>query len=151
MSSFQHGHKKSVRWSDCSREFLFPEFLSESPNELYQEISSLKPTKETHKWVKEELKNCCEGKLKLPPLKLAPCYYFNRNLSYGPGLLGWMSSVYANERSCKRFLERVGNFNLKNIRNDIAEGERGKEKGTQGCSEICQTFRDRKRIQNEPL
>jgi DNA adenine methylase len=88
----------------------------EMPYELYQELSRLKPNRETYKWVKEELKKHWQGKIKLPPLKLAAYYYFNHNLSYGPGFLGWMSSVYANEETYSRLLERVKNFNVKNIR-----------------------------------
>jgi len=87
----------------------------ENPEDLYQELVKLKPTKETYKLVKQELKKHWEGKIKLPPLKLAAYYYFNHNLSYGPGFLGWMSSVYANEKTYYRLLERVKNFNVKNI------------------------------------
>jgi DNA adenine methylase len=87
----------------------------EKPEDLYQELVKLKPTKETYKLVKQELKKHWEGEIKLPPLKLAAYYYFNHNLSYGPGFLGWMSSVYANEETYYRLLERVKNFNVKNI------------------------------------
>jgi len=48
-------------------------------------------------------------------LKLAAYYYFNHNLSYGPGFLGWMSSVYANETTYKRLLKRVREFSVKNL------------------------------------
>jgi len=85
------------------------------PDELYQELIQLKPTKETYKWVKQELKKHWKGEIKLSPLKLAAYYYFNHNLSYGPGFLGWMSSIYANEDTYHRLLERVKNFNVKNI------------------------------------
>ena len=85
------------------------------PLDLYNELIKLKPSKETYLWVKEELKKYWEGKLKLPPLKLAAYYYFNHNLSYGPGFLGWMSSVYANETTYKRILKRVREFSVKNL------------------------------------
>ncbi|MCS7228353.1 MAG: DNA adenine methylase, partial [Endomicrobia bacterium] len=65
------------------------------PHQLYNELIKLKPNKETYAKVKEILKKYWEGKIKLSPLKLASYYYFNHNLSYGPGFLGWMSSVYA--------------------------------------------------------
>jgi len=86
------------------------------PDELYQELVKLRPTKETYNWVKQELKKHWRGEIKLPPVKLAAYYYFNHNLSYGPGFLGWMSSVYANEKTYYRLLERVKNFNVQNIK-----------------------------------
>lgn len=88
----------------------------EKPEDLYNELSKLNPTKETYNIIKEELKKHWEGKIKLPPLKLAAYYYFNHNLSYGPGFLGWMSSVYADKNMYQRLLERVKNFNVKNIK-----------------------------------
>ncbi len=95
----------------------------EEPYDLYQELVKLKPTKETYNRVKEELRKHWKGELKLPPLKLAAYYYFNHNLSYGPGFLGWMSSVYANEEMYYRLLERVENFNVKNIKIEYASFE----------------------------
>jgi DNA adenine methylase len=95
----------------------------ERPYDLYQELVKLKPTRETYKWVKEELKAHWEGKKQLPPLKLAAYYYFNHNLSYGPGFLGWMSSVYADEGVYQRLLERIKNFKVKNIKIECASFE----------------------------
>jgi len=96
----------------------------ETPYELYEELVKLKPTKETYNWVKEELKKHWKGEIKLPPLKLATYYYFNHNLSYGPGFLGWMSSVYADEKMYQRLLERVKNFNVKNIKIECVSFEK---------------------------
>lgn len=95
----------------------------ERPYDLYQELVKLKPNRETYKWVKQELKKHWEGKIRLSPLKLATYYYFNHNLSYGPGFLGWMSSVYANEKTYLHLLERVRNFNVKNISIECASFE----------------------------
>jgi DNA adenine methylase len=95
----------------------------EKPLDLYQELLQLKPTKETYNYVKQELKKHWKGKIKLPPLKLAAYYYFNHNLSYGPGFLGWMSSVYANEETYSRLIERVKYFDVKNIRIECASFE----------------------------
>lgn len=96
----------------------------ESPNELYHELLKLKPRKETYNYVKEELKKHWEGKKKLPSLKLAAYYYFNHNLSYGPGFLGWMSSVYIDKEVYRRLLERVKNFDVKNIKLGCASFEK---------------------------
>jgi len=43
-------------------------------------------------------------------VKLAAYYYFNYNLSYGPGFLGWPSSVYLNEKRYISLLEKLKNF-----------------------------------------
>jgi|YelNatPaOPRAMG01_1025707.scaffolds.fasta_scaffold33950_2 DNA adenine methylase len=95
----------------------------DKPNDLYKELIKLKPTKDTYKWVKQELKKHWMGEIKLEPVKLAAYYYFNHNLSYGPGFLGWMSSVYANGETYLRLLERVKNFNVKNINVECASFE----------------------------
>jgi len=95
----------------------------ERPRDLYQELLKLKPTKEVYNLVKQELKKHWEGKIRLPALKLASYYYFNHNLSYGPGFLGWMSSVYANKKTYYRLLERVRDFDVKNITIDCQSFE----------------------------
>jgi len=95
----------------------------EKPNDLYQELVKLEPDKQTYNWVKQKLKEHWEAKIKLSSLELASYYYFNHNLSYGPGFLGWMSSVYANKEMYNRLLERVKNFNVKNIKVECANFE----------------------------
>ena len=94
------------------------------PIDLYDKLSQLKPTKETYARIKGELKKHWKGEIKLPPLDLAVYYYFNHNLSYGPGFLGWMSSVYANEETYRRLIERVRNFNVRNISVECASFEK---------------------------
>jgi len=91
-------------------------FQINHPLLLYKELVKLKSNKETYNFVKNELKAHWERREKLPLLKLATYYYFNHNLSYGPGFLGWMSSVYANEKMYQRLIERVKNFDVKNIK-----------------------------------
>ncbi|MCM8801658.1 MAG: DNA adenine methylase, partial [Candidatus Omnitrophica bacterium] len=78
----------------------------ERPLDLYRELLKLKPNRITYNLIKQELKRYWQGEIKLSSLKLAAYYYFNHNLSYGPGFLGWMSSVYANEKMYHRLLER---------------------------------------------
>lgn len=96
----------------------------ENPSNLYQELVKLKPTKETYNWVKNELRKHWKDEIKLSPLQLASCYYFNHNLSYWLGFLGWMSSVYANEEMYQRLLERVKNFNVQNIKIECTSFEK---------------------------
>ncbi|MEO0181842.1 MAG: DNA adenine methylase [candidate division WOR-3 bacterium] len=93
------------------------------PIDLYNELSELEPTKETYSQIKEELRKHWKGKIKLPPLTLAAYYYFNHNLSYGPGFLGWMSCVYANETTYRRLIDRVRNFDVRNITVECASFE----------------------------
>ncbi len=86
------------------------------PEELYYELKKLKTTKEEYRRVKERLKKHWEGKTKLTDIKLAAYYYFNHNLSYGPGFLGWPSSVYLNKKRYITMLEKVKNFKAKNLK-----------------------------------
>ncbi len=83
--------------------------------ELYAKLLNLEPDKSTYTQVKNELRAHWEGKKQLDKLTLASYYYFNHNLSYGPGFLGWMSSVYEDKKRYLTMLEKVKNFNVKNI------------------------------------
>ncbi|MEM4313627.1 MAG: DNA adenine methylase [Thermoplasmata archaeon] len=86
-----------------------------NPIGLYEELLKLNPDKKTYNQIKEILKKHWLGEIKLEPLTLATYYYFNHNLSYGPGFLGWMSSVYSDKKTYLRLLERVKSFNVKNL------------------------------------
>lgn len=86
----------------------------QSPIELCDELKKLRPDKETYAFVKNELKKHWKRQVALPDVTLAAYYYFNHNLSYGPGFLGWMSKVYANEEVYNRLLKRVCEFAVPN-------------------------------------
>lgn len=47
-------------------------------------------------------------------LDLAAHYWYNHNLSYGPGFLGWMSSIYQEQDRFERLVGKVGRFNSPN-------------------------------------
>jgi len=87
----------------------------QNPNLLYSRLKEIKPTKDNYQFVKEELKKHWLKEKELDSLTLATYYYFNHNLSYGPGFLGWMSSIYENENRYKTMLNKVRNFNVKNL------------------------------------
>ena len=91
-----------------------------NPEEFYKELKKIKNTKEEYEKIKNILKEHWNKKDgydgKLDPLKLAAYYYFNHNLSYGPGFLGWMSSNYLIDKKYFSMLEKVRNFNVKNIK-----------------------------------
>ncbi|MBU2530020.1 MAG: DNA adenine methylase, partial [Elusimicrobia bacterium] len=80
------------------------------PKKLFKKLSQFSPDEKTYKQVKERLKAHWKNQKKLPSLDLAAHYYFNHNLSYGPGFLGWPSKVYLNEKRYKTMIERVKNF-----------------------------------------
>ncbi|MCD6417667.1 DNA adenine methylase, partial [bacterium] len=76
----------------------------EKPEELFTKLSELKPDREEYYRIKSILKSYWDGNIELDRLTLAAYYFFNHNLSYGPGFLGWPSSVYLNE---KRYLNMI--------------------------------------------
>lgn len=98
--------------------------LCNDSDSLYNELLKLSPNKTTYDSIKNELslfwnerhKNLNNKPIiELDPLTLARDYYFNFNLSYGPGFLGWMSKIYENEKKYLSSLEKIKNFNTKNL------------------------------------
>ena len=73
--------------------------------------------------MKERLRAHWRGEEQLPPLALAAHYYFNHNLSYGPGFLGWPSSVYMNETRYRKMIGIVGDFDGALLRVETADYE----------------------------
>ena len=86
------------------------------PEELARKLKQWKPTKEKYTEVKETLKkHWKKEETKQNKVELAALYWFNHNLSYGPGFLGWMSKIYENEIRYHRLLQRIENFNAGNF------------------------------------
>lgn len=85
------------------------------PQELYHKLASLKPTKDEYDFVKAELKSHWKKEKSLSPLNLAASFYFNYNLSYGPGFLGWMSKIYEDKERYKLMIQKVRNFKAENM------------------------------------
>lgn len=73
-------------------------------------LSTLTPNKETFKEVKGYLSDVFWKNLRYDAVTEAAYYFFNHNLSYGPGFLGWPSSVYLNQARYDKMLEKVRNF-----------------------------------------
>lgn len=88
----------------------------ETPEKLYKELKKLEPTKEEYKKIKEILKKHWKGESKIDKIKLAAYYYFNHNLSYGPGFLGWPSSIYLDKKRYETILNKVKNFKAEKLR-----------------------------------
>lgn len=93
-----------------------------NPQEKAQMLSileELSPDKETYEAVKERLRRHWrftqygEGgaeDLIQDKAELAAFFFFNYQLSYGPGFLGWPSSVYLNREAYRRILDKLAEF-----------------------------------------
>ena len=82
-----------------------------NPQQLADVLSQWEPTKEQYTSIKETLKaHWQKEKIIEDKVHLAAHYWFNHNLSYGPGFLGWMSSIYTCPVRYQRLLEKVRNF-----------------------------------------
>ena len=77
------------------------------PERLAGLIRRWKPDRETYRAIKERLRAHWEGTSKLSPPETGAHFWFNHQLSYGPGFLGWGSSVYLQEGRFARMVERL--------------------------------------------
>lgn len=84
-------------------------------SELYEKLQVVEPTKQNYKLIKDRLKEHWQNSSKLDGIDLAFHYFFNHNLSYGPGFLGWMSSIYEKKERYLSAIERVRDFKPKNL------------------------------------
>ena len=83
----------------------------QSPVELAERIAEWEPTKEVYTSVKRRLKGHWDRSDPIEDsLELAAHYWFNHNLSYGPGFLGWMSGIYEEPDRFQRLLDKVRTF-----------------------------------------
>jgi DNA adenine methylase len=82
-------------------------------------LEGLSPDKGTYEAVKEQLRRHWrftqygEGgaeDLIQDKAELAAFFFFNYQLSYGPGFLGWPSSVYLNREAYRRMLDKLAEF-----------------------------------------
>jgi len=86
------------------------------PEKLANKLKNFKPTKKEYSRVKEIVKKHWKGEKKITGIDLAAAYYFNHNTSYGPSFLGWQSSIYQQENKYKKTIEKVRNFDCKNLK-----------------------------------
>lgn len=90
------------------------------PEELYHKLKHFKSNKEEYEQIKTFLKKIWNKNNGLLPndltdVELAAYYYYSHNLSYGPGFLGWFSSIYNDEKKYLAMLEKVRNFEVSNF------------------------------------
>ena len=100
----------------------FWQVLITNSQSLYDELCKLEPNKETYALVKEELRKHYKNEAKLNKLTLARDYYFNFNLSYGPGFLGWMSKIYEDKTRYNNMLEKLRNFGSQSEAKNLSVG-----------------------------
>ena len=104
-------------WQVCLKE----------PQKLYDELLKLEPNKEVYEQIKKELKGHFKGEYKLNTLTLARDYFFNFNLSYGPGFLGWMSGIYQNKQKYLSAIEKIKDFKAPSLEVNCASFEKSFE------------------------
>ena len=82
-----------------------------APKKLAAHIGQWTASKKTYQQVKQRLAAHWHGtNLITDKLELAAHYWFNHNLSYGPGFLGWMSGLYEDQPRYHRLLDKVAAF-----------------------------------------
>lgn len=88
-----------------------------SPLKLAERIAAWKPNQRTYDKVKRRLKGHWTGDHPIEDkVDLAAHYWFNHNLSYGPGFLGWMSKIYRDPERFERLLDKVRTFRCRNLK-----------------------------------
>jgi DNA adenine methylase len=109
----------------------FWQVLINKPNLLADKMLQINPTNDEYTKIKEILISLDktqqllkdwptnyykrENIIKLDEVTLAAYYYFNHNCSYGPGYLAWPSSVYLNKKKWSDMIEKIKNFDCKNL------------------------------------
>ena len=91
------------------------------PNRLHKSLARLSPDPETYARIKQKLSKHWKGEKQLDDFALAVHYYFNHNLSYGPGFLGWPSKIYMNRPRYLKMIAKVRDFNCPGL--TVAESD----------------------------
>jgi len=89
-------------------------------------LKTIEPTADNYKVIKDKLINwdytqemlkdwktdfyVRENPITLTPVEIASYYYFNHNTSYGPGYLGWASSVYLTQPKWDKMIDDISKF-----------------------------------------
>lgn len=101
-------------------------------SELADELSDIKPTNAEYDRIKEILMTLDKTQemlkdwhtdyykrsniIKLDFITMAAYYYFNHNCSYGPGYLGWPSSVYMDQGKWNKMISDIRKFKCPNLK-----------------------------------
>jgi DNA adenine methylase len=138
VSPFLGGGSLEVYWASLGKEVIgydlfdvlvnFWNVLLNNRDELVKKLKEISPTSEEYSRIKEILMkwNNTQEMLKdwktdhykrdevitLDNITAAAYYYFNHNTSYGPGYLGWGSSVYLTEKKWNDMIDKISKFEL---------------------------------------
>jgi DNA adenine methylase len=138
VSPFMGGGSLEVNWASKGIEVIgydlfdalvnFWDVLLNKNDELVAKLKTITPTSEEYNRIKEILMKwentqdmLKEWKtnhykrdevLTLDDVTAAAYYYFNHNTSYGPGYLGWGSSVYLKQDKWDGMIKNIEKFNI---------------------------------------
>ena len=138
ISPFMGGGSLEVHWASMGKEVIgydlfdvlvnFWNVLLNNREELVGKLKEISPTNEEYSKVKEILMKWDntqemlkdwktdhykrDEKITLDNITAAAYYYFNHNTSYGPGYLGWGSSVYLQPKKWNDMIEKISKFQL---------------------------------------
>jgi DNA adenine methylase len=121
-------HKKVIGYDIFDVLVNFWNVLLNKNDELVIELKKIAPTKDEYIKVKEKLMRTSNTQkmlgdwktdtykrddiINLSEVELAAYYYFNHNCSYGPGYLGWGSSVYLKDDKWKNMIDNIQKFKV---------------------------------------
>lgn len=106
----------------------FWDVLLNNKEQLVGKLKEISPTSEEYNRIKEILMRWDNTQemlkdwktdhykrdevIELDKITAAAYYYFNHNTSYGPGYLGWGSSVYLTEKKWNDMIDKISKFEL---------------------------------------
>ena len=140
------GGSLEVHWASLGKEVVgydlfdvlvnFWNVLLNNKEELVEKLKEITPTSEEYSRIKEILMKWDNTQemlkdwktdhykrdevINLDNITAAAYYYFNHNTSYGPGYLGWGSSVYLTEKKWNDMIDKISKFELPNL--SVAQG-----------------------------
>jgi DNA adenine methylase len=141
VSPFLGGGSLEVHWASLGKEVVgydlfdvlvnFWNVLLNNKEELVEKLKEISPTSEEYSRIKEILMKWDNTQemlkdwktdhykrdeiIELDKVTAAAYYYFNHNTSYGPGYLGWGSSVYLTEKKWNDMINKISKFELPNL------------------------------------
>ena len=141
VSPFLGGGSLEVHWASLGKEVVgydlfdvlvnFWNVLLNNKEELVEKLKEILPTSEEYSRIKEILMKWDNTQemlkdwktdhykrdeiIELYKVTAAAYYYFNHNTSYGPGYLGWGSSVYLTEKKWNDMIDKISKFELPNL------------------------------------
>ena len=146
VSPFLGGGSLEVHWASLGKKVVgydlfdvlvnFWNVLLNNKEELVEKLKEITPTSEEYSRIKEILMKWDNTQemlkdwktdhykrdevINLDNITAAAYYYFNHNTSYGPGYLGWGSSVYLTEKKWNDMIDKISKFELPNL--SVAQG-----------------------------